>query len=135
MENSICQKVYDECLQTHEISDEQLQELLTCKDNGQLDFLLVDIREMFEYTNLSIKGTDLLIPTSIIHEKLSLLEEKKDKFIILYCRTGNRTSFTMFALKRMGFLKIAHLTNGIVSYTGETIKNAPLPNDFKNKKG
>lgn len=130
MENSICQQVYDECLKTHEVNDKQLQQLLTCKENGQLDFLLIDIREMFEYTNLSIKGTDLLIPTSIIHTKLSLLEENKDKFIILYCRTGNRTSFTMFALKRMGFSKIAHLSDGIVSYTGETKKNAPLPNEL-----
>jgi rhodanese-related sulfurtransferase len=130
MENSICQEMYDTCIKTHEISDEQLQHLLTCKEDGQLDFLLVDIREMFEYTNLSIKGTDLLIPTSIIHEKLSLLEREKDKFIVLYCRTGNRTSFTMFALKRMGFTKIAHLSDGIVSYTGETKKNAPLPNKF-----
>lgn len=130
MENSICQEVYDTCIKTHEISDKQLQKLLTCKEKRQLDFLLVDIREMFEYTNLSIKGTDLLIPTSIIHTKLSLLEENKDKFIILYCRTGNRTSFTMFALKRMGFSKIAHLSDGIVSYTGETKKNAPLPNEL-----
>jgi rhodanese-related sulfurtransferase len=113
---------------TSEISDKELKNLLTCKENGEIDFTLIDIREMFEYSDLSINGTDLLLPTSTIHTKMNILEDIKDNFIILYCRTGNRTGHMLNILQRMGFKKIAHLSDGIVQFSGDTSKNAPLPN-------
>jgi rhodanese-related sulfurtransferase len=111
-----------------QVSDWQLKSLLTCRAEKMIDFLLVDIREMFEYFDKSIEGTDLLLPTSSIHLHMDKLEENKDKLIVLYCRTGSRTGQMLHILKRMGFLKIAHLSEGIVTYSGSTLKNAPLPN-------
>ena len=113
---------------TSEISDKELKNLLTCRENGEVDFTLIDIREMFEYSDLSIDGTDLLLPTSILHTKMDELEKIKESFIILYCRTGNRTGHMLGILQRMGFKKIAHLSDGIVQFSGKTSKNAPLPN-------
>ena len=110
-----------------QISDFELKSLLTCRTNGEIKFELVDIREMFEYSDLSIKGTDLLLPTSTIHLHMDKLEEMKDSFIILYCRTGNRTRQMLNILTRMGFKKIAHLNKGIVQYSGEKLKNALIP--------
>jgi len=110
-----------------ELSDTELKELLTCKENGEVEFQLIDIREMFEYSDLSIKGTDILFPTSTMHMHMDVLEKIKDDFIILYCRTGSRTGQMLNILKRMGFKKIAHLSNGIVQFSGEKLKNAPLP--------
>jgi rhodanese-related sulfurtransferase len=111
-----------------QLSDTELKELLTCKENGEVDFKLIDIREMFEYSDLSIKGTDMLFPTSTMHMHMDELEKIKDSFIILYCRTGSRTGQMLNILKRMGFTKIAHLSDGIVQFSGEKLKNAPLPN-------
>lgn len=111
-----------------EISDSQLKTLLTCRNNGEVDFKLVDIRELFEYTNLSIKNTDILFPTSSMHIHMDELEKIKESFIILYCRTGNRTGQMLQILYRMGFKKVAHLSDGIVQFSGETLKNAPIPN-------
>jgi len=110
-----------------ELSDTELKELLICKENGEVDFKLIDIREMFEYSDLSIKGTDILFPTSTMHMHMNELEKIKDSFIILYCRTGSRTGQMLNILKRMGFRKIAHLSDGIVQFSGEKLKNAPLP--------
>ncbi|WP_458701527.1 rhodanese-like domain-containing protein [Sulfurospirillum sp. 1307] len=121
-----CKELYDSI--TPYISDEVLQNLLTCRDNNEIDFSLIDIREVFEYTDLSIKGTDLLLPTSMIHMHMDKLEKLRDKLIVLYCRTGNRTGQMLHILDRMGFTKIAHLSDGIVRYSGEKLKNAPLPN-------
>jgi len=114
--------------QNGQISDWQLQSLLTCRDEGKVDFLLVDIREIYEYSELSIKGNDLLYPTSTLHLHIEKLEKVKDKFIILYCRRGNRTLQVLQALNRMEFKKVAHLSEGIITYTGEMLKNAELPN-------
>jgi len=112
----------------HEISNPKLQSLLACREKGEIDFKLIDIREMFEYTDLSIAKTDMLMPTSTIHLHMDELEKLKDEFIILYCRTGSRTGQMLHILKRMGFEKVAHLSDGIVQFSGETLKNAPLPN-------
>jgi rhodanese-related sulfurtransferase len=111
-----------------ELSDIELKELLTCRENGKIAFQLIDIREMFEYSDLSIKGTDILFPTSTMHMHMDVLEKIKESFIILYCRTGSRTGQMLNILKRMGFKKIAHLSDGIVQFSGEKLKNAPLPN-------
>jgi rhodanese-related sulfurtransferase len=129
MQELPCKEVFERCIQTLQVSDKDLLELLTCKEQNLLDFLLVDIREIFEYMNQSIAGTDLLLPTTTLHETIGILEENKEKFILLYCRTGNRTSHVLGILKRKGFEKIAHLSDGIVGYSGKKLKNAPLPQE------
>jgi len=110
-----------------ELSDSDLKTLLTCRENHEIDFTLVDIREMFEYSDLSIKGTDLLLPTSNMHLHMDKIESIKDSVIVLYCRTGSRTGQMLNILKRMGFEKISHLSDGIMQFSGEKLKNAPLP--------
>ena len=118
-------------LQNSDISSAELKYLLECRAKGKVDFMLIDIREMFEYTSASIKGCDLLLPTSTIHTCMEELQKHKNDFIILYCRTGNRTAQMLQILKRMGFSKIAHLGRGIVDFNGEKLKNAPLPKNIK----
>ncbi len=115
-------------LKDKQMSSDALQELLKAREAGEVDFKLVDIREVYEYTSQSIDGTDLLIPTSMIQAHLPKLEALIDEPVVLYCRTGNRTGQVMMALERMGFANIAHLSRGIISYTGATSHNAELPN-------
>lgn len=112
---------------SHEVSADELQFLLSCRAKGKIDFLLIDIREMVEYSALSIKGTDLLLPTSTIHLAMDELSKHKGGLIILYCYSSSRTFQMVHILKRMGFSKIAHLDGGIMEYRGEKLKNAPLP--------
>ena len=116
-------------LYTHgQISSWQLQSLLTCRAERKVKFSLIDVREIYEYSELSIEGTNFLYPTSTIHLNLDKLEKIKNEFIILYCRTGNRTRQVLQVLRRMGFSKISHLSEGIVTYNGAKLKNAKLPN-------
>jgi len=119
---------WKESLSSTEIESDTLEKLLKDRENGKVDFLLIDIRELYEYSDLSIEGTDLLLPTTTIHTKMELLESLKDRFLILYCRTGSRTSHMLRVLSRMNFKRVTHLSNGIVSYGGRTLKNAPIPN-------
>lgn len=115
---------------SHEVSGEELQFLLSCRAKGKVDFLLIDIREMIEYSAHSIKGTDLLLPTSTIQMTMDALAKCKSHLIILYCYSSSRTFQMVHILKRMGFMKIAHLDGGIVEYRGEKLKNAPLPKNI-----
>jgi len=113
---------------SNQAEDTDLQDLLRYRKNGEFDFKLIDIREIYEYSDMSIEGTDLLYPTTLFHKYIDDLNKIKDDYIILYCRTGNRTGQVLKILNRMGFDKIAHLTQGIVAYSGKTSKNAKLPN-------
>ena len=117
-----------EMLQTAQLGSSALELLLEARKRGEVDFKLVDVREVFEYTNNSITGTDLLIPTSMIQKHVNQFEAMKDEPVILYCRTGNRTGYVMSALHNMGLKNVIHLSAGIVSFGGETEMGAEIPN-------
>jgi len=119
----------EQMLAKKDLSSSELEALLEARSKGEVDFKLVDIREVFEYNQSSIDGTDLLIPTSAIQQHFNKLEAIKDEPIILYCRTGNRTGQIMYALDNMGFPKVSHLFQGIISYHGKTSNGAELPNE------
>ena len=118
----------EKMLQNQQISSEVLQTLLQERKKGNIDFVLMDIRETFEFDQSSIVGCDILLPTSIIGNHVNKFEELKDKRVILYCRTGSRTGQVMNALNNMGYTNISHLSHGILSYFGEKVSNAPYPN-------
>ena len=119
-----------EMLKNPEISSEVLQTLLKAREAGEIDFVLMDIREEFEFKDSSIVGADMLIPTSVIGNHVNKFDELKDKHIILYCRTGARTGQVKYALNNMGYINISHLSHGIMSYFGEKVSNAPIPNQL-----
>ncbi len=117
----------EKMLQNQEMSSQELQTLLKAREEGKIDFVLMDVREVFEFTDRSIKGTDILLPTSEMNQKLHVFDELKEKPVVLYCRTGSRTGQVMYILRNMGYTNIVHLSNGIMGYFGETEHNAPLP--------
>ena len=117
----------EKMLQNQEMSSQELQTLLDAREEGEIDFVLMDVREVFEFTDRSIKGTDILLPTSEMNQKLHVFDELKEKPVVLYCRTGSRTGQVMYILRNMGYTNIVHLSNGIMGYFGETEHNAPLP--------
>lgn len=118
----------EKMLQNQEMSSAELQTLLKAREEGEIDFVLMDVREVYEYVDRSIKGADILLPTTQMNNKLNVFEELKEKPVVLYCRTGSRTGQVMYALRNMGYNNIVHLSPGIMGYFGETEHNAPLPN-------
>lgn len=110
-----------------EVSGEELHVMLNLRAQKKLNFVLIDIREMYEYSESSIKGTDLLMPTSTIHQQMDALKKLANKLLVFYCHVGGRTTQMIFILRRMGFSNIAQLSGGIDAFHGEKLKNAPLP--------
>jgi len=120
-------KKFETLLKKGEISDDELKELLELRSSKEIDFKLIDIRELYEYKEKSISGTDHLYPTSKLHLHVKDFEKIKQSSIILYCRTGNRTGEVLRILKRMGFERVAHLSKGIVDFSGEIKTDADEP--------
>ena len=109
-----------ELLATDNINSENLETLLKARENGEADFLLVDVREDMEYEMGRLKGVDMLKPTSDFQSwAQALLDEAKDKVVIFTCRTGNRSGQVQNVFRRNGHERVINHSGGIVSYRGE----------------
>ena len=93
----------------------ELKEMLDKRSKNELDFLLVDIREEPEKKLVEIDGSVFINKDDIFASNgLSLIS--KDKPVVLYCRSGNRSTEVMNYLKHNGFLEVSHLEGGIISW-------------------
>ncbi len=109
-----------ELLATSNINSENLELLLKARENGEADFLLVDVREDMEYEMGHLKGIDMLKPTSDFQSWAeAFLEEVKDKVVIFTCRTGHRSGQVQNTFRSNGHERVINHTGGIVSYRGE----------------
>jgi len=105
------------------VSSEDLEKLLKAREEGSVNFLLVDVRENMEYEAGHLKGVDMLKPTSTFQQwGEQLLNESKDKTIIFTCRTGARSGQVQNVFKSNGHENVINHYGGIVSYRGEVEK-------------
>ena len=102
-----------------QLSNKELQELLKARDNKDIEFTLIDVREAFEYEMQHIVKTDELLPTSTFNNWFHNLLKRKDENIILYCRSGNRSYQVQEMLEQHG-MHVGNLELGILDYTGKT---------------
>lgn len=113
-------------LKKEDIDGDELSALIKARDNGLVDFALVDNREMVEHMLHRIKGTDVLIPVTDFYTSLSKLDSYKEKPIVFYCLVGNRSKYCQSMMNTMSHLgfsgKMINLTKGMVSYDGEIEK-------------
>ena len=76
---------------------------------------------MREHADGAIPNTDC-IPLQEIGQRLSELNDYKDKRIIVYCRSGNRSGKATKILKENGFAAV-NLIGGMNSWEGDIVSN------------
>ena len=108
-------------LEKNEIKGEDLEYLLLERKKNKADFLLVDVREEYEYNEKRIEGVDFLIPLSDFFNKVKEIEGCQSKYIITKCKRGGRSATAQMHLKRLGFEKVINLSGGISNYKGKVI--------------
>ena len=102
------------------IQSEDLEKLLKEREEGNVDFILVDVREQMEYNHGHIKGVDLLKPTSTFQMwGQDFLDEYKNKTVIFTCRTASRSGQVQRLFQQNGMSKAINHGGGIVTYRGE----------------
>jgi len=106
-------------MQTGDITVQELKQRL---DAGE-EIILIDVREPHEREICHIGGT--LIPLGTIPEKLNELSEHKDKEIIVYCRTGGRSSNAVAFLKGQGFVNVRNLVGGVHAWSDQIDNSMP----------
>lgn len=93
------------------ITPEELKQRL---DSGE-QLNIVDVREPHENADFNIGGT--LIPLGQIQAmQVDELEDLKDKEVIVYCRSGNRSGQAAMILETMGFQNVKNLAGGMLSW-------------------
>lgn len=78
------------------------------------EFLLIDVREPYEYQDFNLGAR--LIPLAQIPESLSTLEDWKDKEIVVYCRVGSRSRVAQEWMLRAGFARVHNLEGGVLAW-------------------
>ena len=78
--------------------------------------LLLDVRTRAEYDRGHIAGS-VLIPVQELQRRVSELDAYKNKDILLYCATGNRSTVASKILIDRGFTRIMNMRRGIVAWS------------------
>ncbi len=76
------------------------------------DFILLDVREPFEYQIGHIEGSRL-IPLGQLEKRLQELTSFKDKEIVAHCHHGGRSRRALEFLQSQGFKKLKNVAGGI----------------------
>lgn len=85
------------------------------------DALVLDVREDAEYKQGHLANA-VHIPLGQLGNRLKELEKYRDRTVVAYCRTGNRSNTAASLLHRQGFNSVFNLAGGIVAW-----QNANLP--------
>ena len=96
------------------------QEYLTASELKSMflnkeDFLLVDVREPWEFAECSIPGAQL-IPLGQFKDGSAINTLSRDRKIVLHCRSGQRSADCLKILTDAGFEKVTHLEGGILAW-------------------
>ncbi len=91
-----------------------VEEVKARLDNGE-ELHLLDVRQPSENAEFNIGG--LLFPLGKIQAMdIEELEDLKDKEVICYCRSGNRSGQACNILDMLGFKNTKNLTGGMLAW-------------------
>ncbi|MBV8352580.1 MAG: molybdopterin-synthase adenylyltransferase MoeB [Verrucomicrobia bacterium] len=100
------------------ISATELKTKIDRKDK----FVLVDVREPYEYDICNISGSKL-IPLGELPARLSELDSADE--IVLHCKVGGRSAKALKILQDAGFRKLSNLQGGIQAWSEKVDPSVP----------
>lgn len=109
-------KVDNRDLET-KVNIEQAKKLID--ENKEL--IIFDVRTKEEYDSGHIKNA-ILTPYDQINENIELIKQYKEKSVLVYCRTGRRSTIATKSLIDNGFGKIYHMHEGISMWKYDLVK-------------
>ena len=77
---------------------------------------ILDVRTPQEFAEGHIQRARL-VPVAEINDKIGELSTLKDKQILVYCHSGNRSAVASRILQKNGFTKVDNLDGGISAWT------------------
>ena len=108
----------------HTIGVRQLEEWLQERERGEKDFFLVDVRESVERDINAIPGS-VLIPKGDFQNGEALGQLPQDKQVVLYCKTGVRSSEVLAIVQGAGLADAVHVGGGVSAWVNEIDPSQP----------
>ena len=124
---AFCGAITDEAADAvagHTIGVRQLEEWLAERERGEKDFLLVDVRESVERDINAIPGS-VLIPKGDFQTGEALSHMPQDKQVVLYCKTGVRSSEVLAIVQGAGLSDAVHVGGGVSAWVNEIDPSQP----------
>ena len=97
------------------IEPKALSERLAWADRSMI---VLDVRTPGEFAAGHVPGA-INIPHTELAARLSELESARDRDIVVYCRTGNRTATALGVLEKSGFRRLFHLEGDYTRWSEE----------------
>ena len=85
-----------------------------------IDYKFIDVRTNSEFLSGHIENS-IHIPLQELENRLNEIDQIKQKSIIVYCRSGARSSNATSILLKNNF-KVQNLSGGILSWDGKLVK-------------
>ena len=125
--DAFCGAVSDEAAEAavgSTISVVQLEHMLKERENGERDFVLVDVREPNEAEINHIPGA-VLIPKGEFLNGNALGQLPHDKQIVMHCKSGVRSAETLAIVKGAGYSDAVHVGGGVVAWVSQIDPSQP----------
>src|SRR5215216_6119078 len=109
------------------ISVTQLSHLLKERENGDKDFVLIDVREPNEYEINKIPGSVLIPKGEFLngHAIGQLPGVDSGKQVVLYCKTGIRSAEALAVVKGAGYADAIHVGGGVAAWVDQVDPSQP----------
>jgi rhodanese-related sulfurtransferase len=95
------------------------QELSQKIQNNDPDYIIIDVREDWEYEIEHIAHQNISLYS--IPDRLDEFRSWKDKKIVVHCNTGKRSLQAQKFLKQQGIDNIINLTGGLDNYKSQLL--------------
>jgi rhodanese-related sulfurtransferase len=82
------------------------------------DLVVLDVRTPAEYAAGHVPGA-LNIPHDVLASRIAELAAARDKQVVLYCRSGRRSSLAADVLSKAGFTRLGHLEGDYLAWEAE----------------
>jgi molybdopterin/thiamine biosynthesis adenylyltransferase/rhodanese-related sulfurtransferase len=106
------------------ITARQLRDMLSERESGDRDFVLIDVREVNEAEIVKIPG-DQLVPKGEFIMGSALADLPQDRQIVLYCKVGGRSAEVLALVKAAGFADAIHVGGGVLSWVEQVEPHKP----------
>ncbi len=106
------------------ISVTTLETWLKERENGERDFVLIDVREPNEYEINRIPGS-VLIPKGDFLNGSALEKLPSDKQVVMHCKSGVRSAETLAIVKGAGYNDAVHVGGGVVAWVNQIDPSQP----------
>ena len=85
------------------------------------DAVFVDVRESKEVGDGGIIQGAVHIPLSSFKKNIGQIEKYKNKPVVVYCRSGQRSIGPAGTLKKAGFERVYNLTGGMIAWQKDSL--------------